>query len=60
MNTIPIYENINQKISEQDPLYSLLENEFENVILKFGSFISIINNKKINQTTFLICILNPQ
>ena len=45
------------KIHETDPIHKMNEKEFNLSLLKFGSFISIIKNKRINQTMLLIEII---
>ena len=42
------------KINDTDPVYKINEREFNESLLSFGSFISIIKNKRINQTMLLI------
>jgi hypothetical protein len=50
-------DNIVSKIINIDPLHQINEKEFNEVLLTFGSFVSIIYNKRINQTTLLNLII---
>lgn len=52
--------NFVQQIESTDPISLINNQEFDDILLKFGSFISILKNKKINQTMLLIEILENQ
>ena len=41
----------------RNPANDLQEREFEETVLKMGSFLSIIQNKKINQAKLIITII---
>ena len=45
------------KIHDTDPIHKIKEKEFNDALLSFGSFVSIIKNKRINQTMLLIEII---
>lgn len=61
MNSNVIANNsILQNINASDPIYQLNEQEFDEALLYFGSFISIINNKRINQTMLLVTLLENE
>lgn len=49
-----------QSINNTNPIYQIKEQEFEDILLKFGSLISILKNKRINQTMFLIELLESE
>ena len=49
-----------QTINNTNPLYQIKEAEFDEVLLKFGSFVSILKNKRINQTMFLVELLDSE
>ena len=57
-----IYSNnsIIQNINNNNPLYQIKEIEFDYILLKFGSLVSMIKNKRINQTMFLIELLENE
>lgn len=46
-----------QKIKNSNPLYIIKEAEFDKILLQFGSLLSIIQNKRINQTMLLVTLL---
>lgn len=48
------------KIIDTDPIHKINEKEFNQSLLKFGAFISIIKNKRINQTMLLIEIIENE
>ena len=48
------------KININDPIFQINEKEFNMALLQFGSFISIIKNKRINQTMLLIMLLDSE
>jgi len=48
------------KINDTDPIYKIKEKEFNEALITFGSFISIIKNKRINQTMLLIEIIENE
>lgn len=45
------------KVEANNPLYNLNEREFNKGLMTFGSFVSIIKNKRINHTMLLIFLL---
>ena len=57
-----IYSNnsILQTINNNNPLYQIKEAEFDYILLKFGSLISMLKNKRINQTMFLVELLESE
>ena len=57
-----LYSNnsILQTINNNNPLYQIKEIEFDMVLLKFGSFVSMLKNKRINQTMFLVELLESE
>ena len=52
-----IENSIVVKIEEENPVSQIAEKELDDIILKMGSLLSIINNKKINQAKLLITLL---
>ena len=44
-------------IHTNDPIHSLKEKEFNKDLPKFGSLISILHNKRINQTALLLLLV---
>ena len=57
-----LYSNnaILQTINNSNPLYKIKEAEFDDILLKFGSLVSILKNKRINQTMFLVELLDSE
>ena len=49
-----------QAINNNNPLYQIKQNEFDEILLKFGSLVSMLKNKRINQTMFLIELLESE
>ena len=49
-----------QTINNNNPLYTIKEEEFDRALLKFGSFMSIVKNKRINQTMLLVELLDNE
>ena len=49
-----------QSINNNNPLYQIKEAEFDDVLLKFGSLVSILKNKRINQTMFMVELLDSE
>ena len=49
-----------QTINNNNPLYLIKKAEFDDILLKFGSLVSILKNKRINQTMFLITLLENE
>ena len=49
--------NLIKVLHTSDPIYHINEKEFDQSILMFGSLMSILKNKRINQTMLLIEIL---
>jgi hypothetical protein len=47
-------------INNNNPLYNIKEKEFDQDLLKFGALISILQNKKVNQTTILLLLLENE
>lgn len=52
--------SIIQTINNNNPLYQIKESEFDEVLLKFGSLVSMLKNKRINQTMFLVELLESE
>jgi len=50
-------KKIINNINSTDPIHLIKEKEFNEILLSFGSFISIIKNKRINQTMLLLEII---
>lgn len=48
---------LDQVISQQDPVYVVSEKEFDINLLCFGAFVSIVRNKRVNQTALMVLIL---
>ena len=59
-NTISTTNYVLQTINNTNPLHQIKEQEFDDMLLKFGSLISILKNKRINQTMFMVELLNSQ
>ena len=59
-NDIYINNAILQTINNNNPLYKIEEAEFDMILLHFGSLISMLKNKRINQTMFLIELLKSE
>lgn len=55
-----LHKNVVNTISKEDPLTILGDREFEETIFKLGSFLSIVHNKRINQTLLLTSILEDE
>jgi len=49
-----------QTINNNNPLYQIKETEFDEVLLKFGSLVSMLKNKRLNQTMFLMELLDSE
>ena len=49
-----------QTINNNNPLKQIKDTEFDNILLKFGSLVSILKNKRLNQTMFLIELLEKE
>ena len=49
-----------QAINNNNPLYNIKESEFDEVLIRFGSLLSILKNKRINQTMFLVELLDSE
>jgi hypothetical protein len=49
--------NILEQTNNSSPLVQINEKETDMIILKLGSFLSIINNKKTNQAKLLVTAL---
>jgi len=45
-------------VEEANPTFTITDKELDLVLLRIGSFLSIINNKKINQAKLLVTIIN--
>jgi len=52
--------SILQSINNNNPLYNIKELEFDAVLLKFGSLMSMLKNKRINQTMFMVELLESE
>ena len=44
-------------IQNNDPIYNINEKEFDRSLLKFGALVSMLQNKRINQTNLLILLI---
>ena len=53
-----IKDNIMDNINNANPICQINEKEFDSALLQFGSYISIVKNKRINQTMLLILLLD--
>ena len=51
-----VLKNIVDAIHTNDPIYQLNNKEFESILLNFGSLISILRNKRINQSRLSFAI----
>ena len=60
VNEVFSTNNILQSINNNDPIYQITEKEFNVCLLKFGSFMSILKNKRINQTMLLTELLESE
>jgi len=49
-----------QTINNTNPLSQIKNAEFDVILLRFGSLISILKNKRINQTMFLVNLLDNE
>lgn len=49
-----------QTINNNNPIHQIKEAEFDKIVLKFGSLISMLKNKRINQTMFLVELLDSE
>lgn len=49
-----------QSINADNPIYQIEEKEFNDSLLKFGSLVSIIKNKRINQTMLMVELLGSE
>ena len=47
-------------MNHSDPIYQINENEFNSALLQFGSFVSILKNKRVNQTLILSELLGDK
>ncbi len=52
--------NIIDQISNENPLNKIQDKELDVLILKLGSFLSILNNKKVNQAKLLVTIVKDK
>ena len=48
------------KLNTTDPVYTINEREFNKGLIQFGSLVSILKNKRINQTMLLVTLLEDQ
>lgn len=53
-------DDLIDKMEKENPCHYLRETEFVNSLLKFGALISIIKNKKINQTSLTALLLDDR
>ena len=53
-----IRNNFVDKININDPIFQINEKEFNMSLMQFGSYMSIIKNKRINQTMLLVLLLD--
>lgn len=49
-----------QKINSNNPLYNIKNDEFDAALLQFGSLLSMVKNKRINQTMFLLELIENE
>lgn len=49
-----------QTINNNNPLHQIKEEEFDEVLLRYGSLVSMLKNKRINQTMFLVELLDSE
>jgi len=59
-DNICLNNSIIQTINNNNPLYEIKRVEFDDILLKFGSLISMLKNKRINQTMLLIELLENE
>lgn len=52
--------SILQAINNNNPLYIIKQSEFDSALLKYGSLLSMMKNKRINQTMFLVELLENE
>ena len=52
--------NITDSINNADPVHSIYSSEFSQTLMKFCSFVSILNGKKINYANAFLCILQDK
>jgi len=57
MNNIDQNNEILKSIYNNNPINQIKEKEFNDNLLKFGSLVTILKNKRINQTMLLLLIL---
>lgn len=57
---IQVDNQILQSINNTNPLYNIKQAEFDSALLKFGSLLSILKDKRINQTMFLVELLESE
>jgi len=57
-----IFENsgITHQINADNPIYKINEKEFNQSLISFGVIVSILKNKRINQTMLLTIILEHE
>jgi hypothetical protein len=53
-------KQIEALVSQNNPVYQLEAKEFNNALIKFGSFVSIIMNKRLSQTFILLQLLENE
>jgi hypothetical protein len=58
MKDIISNDPIVQSIQSNNPLYQIEDNEFNISLLKYGSLVSILKNKRINQTMLMVELLS--
>jgi len=57
-----MYSNnsILQTINNNNPLYQIKEAKFDAVLLRYGSLVAMLKNKRINQTMFMVELLESE
>ncbi len=53
-------KQIEALVSQNDPIFQLNNKEFNDALIKFGSFVSIIKNKRLSQTFILLQLLEDK
>ena len=48
------------QVEQSNPVQQITDDELDMLILRMGSFLSILNNKKVNQAKLLITIVNDE
>lgn len=60
MTIVNFVDVLIDKVDQNDPIHQIDEREFDENLIKFGSFISIVKNKRINHTMLLVFVLEDK